>query len=133
VQYVDGVDGARKAVREQAMYGASWIKYYSDRRYHFESDGVLHSMVNFTMKSKGDRGRGASHRKKVARTPSEVMDRAALRAGVDTIEHGDGLTDALMDEMARRGSTGSRRLPSAYMLRPGRSGNWPKMAELQRE
>src|SRR5947209_7778911 len=45
VQYVDGVDGARKAVREQVMYGADWIKYYSDRRYHLESDGVLHSMV----------------------------------------------------------------------------------------
>src|SRR6202023_1448218 len=48
VQYVDGVEGARKAVREQVMYGADWIKYYSDRRYHFEADGVLHSMVNFT-------------------------------------------------------------------------------------
>ena len=48
VQYVDGAEGARKAVREQAMYGADWIKYYSDRRYHFESDGILHSMVNFT-------------------------------------------------------------------------------------
>src|SRR5256884_4276519 len=40
VQYVDGVDGARKAVREQVMYGADWIKYYSDRRYHFAGDGV---------------------------------------------------------------------------------------------
>ncbi len=48
VQYVDGADGARKAVREQVMYGADWIKYYSDRRYHFEADGALHSMVNFT-------------------------------------------------------------------------------------
>ena len=48
VQYVDGVDGARKAVREQIMYGGDWIKYYSDRKYHFEADGVLHSMVNFT-------------------------------------------------------------------------------------
>ena len=48
VQYVDGVDAARKAVREQAMYGADWIKYYSYRKYHFEADGVLHSMVNFT-------------------------------------------------------------------------------------
>src|SRR2546430_1232544 len=48
VQYVDGVEGARKAVREEAMYGADWIKYYSDRRYHFEADRVLHSMVNFT-------------------------------------------------------------------------------------
>src|SRR5262252_2376617 len=48
VQYADGVDGVRKAVREQVMYGADWIKYYSDRRYYFTSDGVLHSMVNFT-------------------------------------------------------------------------------------
>ena len=48
VQYVDGVDGARKAVREQVMYGADWIKYYSDRREHFGPDGRLHSSVNFT-------------------------------------------------------------------------------------
>jgi imidazolonepropionase-like amidohydrolase len=48
VQYVDGVDGARKAVREQVMYGADWIKYYSDRREHFEADGRLRSSVNFT-------------------------------------------------------------------------------------
>src|SRR6202048_1249567 len=48
VQYVDGVDGARKAVRGQVMYGGDWINFSSDRRYHFEADGVLHSMVNFT-------------------------------------------------------------------------------------
>src|SRR5258707_2270510 len=48
VQYADGVDGVRKAVPEQGMYGADWIKYHSDRRYYFAGDGVLHSMVNFT-------------------------------------------------------------------------------------
>src|SRR5215831_4231597 len=49
VQYADGVDGVRKAVREQVMYGADWIKYYSDRRYFYGPDGVvLHSHVNFT-------------------------------------------------------------------------------------
>src|SRR5262250_2344769 len=49
VQYVDGVEGARKAVREQAMYGADWIKYYSDGRVRFEADGMLRSSrVNFT-------------------------------------------------------------------------------------
>src|ERR1700722_280600 len=96
VQYVDGVEGARKAVREQIMYGADWIKYYSDRKYHFESDGVLHSMVNFTdeeAKAIVDE----THRlgKKVAAhcIGSDGIA-AALRAGVDTVEHGDGLTDA---------------------------------------
>ena len=135
VQYVDGADGARKAVREQAMYGADWIKYYSDRRYHFESDGVLHSMVNFTdeeAKAIVDE----AHRigKKVA-AHAIGSDRiaAALRAGVDTIEHGDGLTDALMDEMARRGIYWVPTITVGVYVAPGRSGNWPKMAEVQRE
>ena len=105
VQYVDGVEGARKAVREQVMYGADWIKYYSDRREHFGPDGRLHSSVNFT----DEESRAIveeAHRlgKKVAAHAigSEGIA-AALRAGVDTIEHGDGLTDELMDEMALKG------------------------------
>ena len=49
VQYVDGVEEIRKAVREQIMYGADWIKYYSDHGYFYGPDGVvLHSHVNFT-------------------------------------------------------------------------------------
>ena len=105
VQYVDGVDGARKAVREQVMYGADWIKYYSDRREHFEPDGRLRSSVNFTE----DEARAIveeAHRlgKKVAaHAIGSDGIAAALRAGVDTIEHGDGLTDTLMDEMVRKG------------------------------
>jgi imidazolonepropionase-like amidohydrolase len=43
VQPVDGVEGARLAVREQLSHGADWIKYYSDHGYHYEADGVLHS------------------------------------------------------------------------------------------
>src|SRR5579862_6455469 len=48
VQYVDGPEECRKAVREQAMYGADLIKYYSDHGYFYGPDGVLHSHVNFT-------------------------------------------------------------------------------------
>ena len=48
VQVVNGAENARLAVREQASHGADWIKYYSDRRYYYGSDGVLHSWVNFT-------------------------------------------------------------------------------------
>jgi imidazolonepropionase-like amidohydrolase len=136
VQYVDGVDGARKAVREQVMYGADWIKYYSDRKYHFESDGVLHSMVNFTdeeAKAIVDE----THRlgKKVAaHAIGSDGIAAALRAGVDTIEHGDGLTDALIDEMARN-RKGVYWVPTitvgAYVA-PGRGGNWTKMVDLEK-
>jgi imidazolonepropionase-like amidohydrolase len=134
VEYVDGVDGARKAVREQIMYGADWIKYYSDRKYHFESDGVLHSMVNFTdeeAKAIVDE----THRlgKKVAAhcIGSDGIA-AALRAGVDTVEHGDGLTDAEIDEIAQRGIYWVPTITVGAYVAPGRGGNWTKMVDLEK-
>jgi len=135
VQYVDGVDGARKAVREQAMYGADWIKYYSDRRYHFEADGVLHSMVNFTDEEAKAIVEEAHRigKKVAAHAIGSDGIAAALRAGVDTIEHGDGLTDALMDEMAKRGIYWVPTITVGMYVAPGRGGNWQKMANLQRE
>jgi imidazolonepropionase-like amidohydrolase len=105
VQTVDGADNIRRAVREQVKYGADWIKYYSDRRY-FMKDGALHSWANFT----DEEARALvdeAHRlgRKVA---AHAMGRegieSALRAGVDTIEHGYGLDDEMMDLMVRRGT-----------------------------
>src|SRR5438034_11798727 len=117
------------------MYGADWIKYYSDRRYHFETDGVLHSMVNFTddgVKSMVDEAHRIGKKVAAHAIGSDGMA-AALHAGVDTIEHGDGLTEALMDEMVRRGIYWVPTITVGVYVAPGRSGNWPKMAELQRE
>jgi imidazolonepropionase-like amidohydrolase len=135
VQYVDGADGARKAVREQVMYGADWIKYYSDRRYHFEADGVLHSMVNFTDEEAKAIVEEAHRLGKKAAAHAIGSDgiAAALRAGVDTIEHGDGLTDALMDEMAKKGVYWVPTITVGVYVAPGRGGNWQKMADLERE
>jgi len=134
VQSVDGVDGARKAVREQVMYGADWVKYFSDRRYHFGDDGVLYSMVNFTdeeAKAIVDE----THRlgKKVAAhcIGSDGIA-AALRAGVDTIEHGDGFTDALLDEAARKGVYWVPTITVGAYVAPGRGGNWIRMVELEK-
>src|SRR5258707_4309853 len=134
VQYVDGVEGARKAVREQVMYGADWIKYYSDRAYYFGSDGVLHSMVNFTdeeAKAIVDE----AHRlgKKVAADANGSDGvAAALRAGVDTIEHGDGLTESLMDEMVKKGTVWVPTVMVGAYVAPGRGGNWVKMVDLEK-
>ena len=134
VQYVDGVEGARKAVREQIMYGADWIKYYSDRKYHFESDGVLHSMVNFT-DEEAKAIVSEAHRlgKKVAAhcIGSDGIA-AALRAGVDTVEHGDGLTDAEIDEIAQRGIYWVPTITVGAYVAPGRGGNWTKMVDLEK-
>jgi imidazolonepropionase-like amidohydrolase len=134
VQYVDGVEDARKAVREQVMYGADWIKYYSDRGYHFESDGVLHSMVNFTddeAKAIVDEAHRLN-RKVAAHAIGSDGIAAALRAGVDTIEHGDGLTDALLDEMEKKGTVWVPTVMVGAYVAPGRGGNWIRMVETEK-
>ncbi|HEY2823321.1 MAG TPA: amidohydrolase family protein [Candidatus Acidoferrum sp.] len=134
VEYVDGVEGARKAVREQIMYGADWIKYYSDRKYHFESDGVLHSMVNFTdeeAKAIVDETHRLGHKVAAHCIGSDGIA-AALRAGVDTVEHGDGLTDAEIDEISRRGIYWVPTITVGAYVAPGRGGNWARMVELEK-
>jgi len=134
VQYADGVDGVRKAVREQVMYGADWIKYYSDRRYHFESDGVLHSMVNFTdeeAKTIVDEAHRLG-KKVAAHAIGSDGIAAALRAGVDTVEHGDGLTEPLMDEMVKKGTVWIPTVMVGAYVAPGRGGNWAKMVDLEK-
>jgi imidazolonepropionase-like amidohydrolase len=104
VQIADGVDGLRHAVREQVKYGADWIKYYSDRRY-FLKDGALHSWVNFTdeeAKAIVDEAHRLG-RKVAAHAMGREGILSALNAGVDTIEHGDGLDEETMDIMVKRG------------------------------
>jgi imidazolonepropionase-like amidohydrolase len=134
VQYVDGVEEARKAVREQVMYGADWIKYYSDHGYFYTPDGVLHSHVNFT----DEEARAIvdeTHRigKKVAaHAIGSDGIAAALKAGVDTIEHGDGLTEPQMEEMVRRGIFWVPTIMVGAYVAPGRQGNWPKMVETEK-
>jgi imidazolonepropionase-like amidohydrolase len=133
VQVVDGVENARKAVREQISHGADWIKYYSDRSYFYAPDGVLHSWVNFT----DDEARAIveeTHRlghKVAAHAIGSDGIAAALRAGVDSIEHGDGLTEPQMDEMARRGIFWCPTIMVGAAV-VDRGGNWPKMVATEK-
>jgi imidazolonepropionase-like amidohydrolase len=105
VQIVDGADNIRHAVREQVKYGADWIKFYADRRYYLK-DGVLHSWVNFTdeeMKAMVDEAHRLGRRVAAHAMGRDGID-AALKAGVDSIEHGYGLDEELMDRMVRQGT-----------------------------
>ncbi|MGH9900117.1 MAG: amidohydrolase family protein [Pyrinomonadaceae bacterium] len=103
VQVVDGVDQIMRAVREQVKYGADWIKFYADRRYYIK-DGKLRSFVNFTDEEMQALVK-ESHRLG-RRVAAHAMGRdgidAALRAGVDSIEHGDGLDDELIDRLIKQ-------------------------------
>ena len=105
VQIVDGADNIRRAVREQIKYGADWIKYYSDRAYYLNDKGVLRSWVNFTpeeAKALVDETHRLGH-KVAAHAIGRDGIQAALEAGVDSIEHGDGFDEELIDAMVKRG------------------------------
>src|ERR1700722_16019498 len=135
VQFVDGVDGARLAVREQISHGADWIKYYSDRAYYFGSDGVLHSHVNFT----DEEARAIveeTHRlghKVAAHSIGADGIAASLRAGVDSIEHGDGFTEALLEQAVKQGADWCPTVMVGAYVAPGRGGNWGPMVELEKK
>jgi imidazolonepropionase-like amidohydrolase len=105
VQIVDGAENARQAVREQISHGADWIKVYSDRSYWVRDDGVLDDIPTFTMdelraivdEAHRERHKVASH----AMALNGVHN--SVEAGVDSIEHGNYITDADLKTMAARG------------------------------
>jgi len=137
VQVVDGPDEIRKAVREEAKYGADWIKFYSDRKYYKTNDPrrPLRSRVNFT-KAELEAMVDEAHRigKKVAAHAMgwDGID-AALTAHVDSIEHGDGLTDDLIDRVVRQGVNWCPTLYVGIWVAQGRGGIWPDMIPIERE
>lgn len=136
VQIVDGVDNIRRAIREQVKYGADWIKYYSDRSYYMK-DVALHSWPNFTdeeAKALVDETHRLG-RKVAAHTMGREGIESALRAGVDTIEHGDGLDEQLMDDVIRRGVYWCPTIYVGAYVAEGRAAAgapiWVEMAKLK--
>jgi imidazolonepropionase-like amidohydrolase len=106
VQVVDGVDECRKAVREQVENGADWIKVYADRSYYFVPDGSLHSILTFTfeeLKAICDEAHKL-HRRVAAHAIGIDGIENSLRAGVTTIEHGDGFSDDLIALAKQKGA-----------------------------
>ncbi|HET7209930.1 MAG TPA: amidohydrolase family protein [Terriglobales bacterium] len=105
VQVVDGPEEGRKAVREQITHGADWIKVYSDRSYQVRADGVLDDIPTFTMdelraivdEAHRERHKVASH----AMALNGVHN--SVEAGVDSIEHGNYISDADLKTMAAKG------------------------------
>ena len=136
VQIVDGADNIRRAVREQVKYGADWIKYYSDRRYYLK-DGALHSWVNFTdeeVHALVDEAHRLG-RKVAAHAMGREGIESALRAGADSIEHGDGLDDEMMDLMIKRGAFWCPTIYVGVYVAEGRAAAgapiWKTMVDLE--
>jgi imidazolonepropionase-like amidohydrolase len=99
-QQATGVDEVTKAVREQASRGADWIKFYAD--YRTGIDGSTRpTFTQEEMKAMV----AAAHvtgRKVAAHASSDDAIRMAVLAGVDTIEHGYGASEATFKLMAER-------------------------------
>jgi imidazolonepropionase-like amidohydrolase len=134
VQPVDGVEGARLAVRQQVAHGADWIKFYADRRYYFAPDSVLRSWVNFTDEEARAIVDEAHRLGRAVAAHAIGADgiAAALRAGVNTIEHGDGMTDSLIDVLASKGVYWVPTVTVAQYVAGPRGGPWAPMVEHQR-
>ncbi|MGN6383807.1 MAG: amidohydrolase family protein [Dyella sp.] len=135
-QPVTGVDAAVAAVREQAARGADWIKLYADYRVgdHGETMPTLSpAEIRAIVDAAHQIGRPVA-----AHAASEAGVRNAVEAGVDTIEHGYGTSEATFRRMKQKGIAYEPTLTaveatSEYFQHyvPGKSEPTPAMKEAE--
>jgi imidazolonepropionase-like amidohydrolase len=113
VQFCDGPDNCREAVREQISHGADWIKVYSDRSYYIDANPpqgvepapVLNDIPTFTLdelraivdESHRQRRPVSSHASALNGVHNSIL------AGVDSIEHGQYISNADLEAMKQKG------------------------------
>ena len=114
LQMCDGAEGCRQAVREQIMYGADWIKVYSDRGYYIDPDPptgispapMLNDIPTFTLdelRAMVDEAHRQRHKVASHATAYNGVHNS-VEAGIDTIEHGDYISDADLKLMTQKGT-----------------------------
>src|SRR5438876_1934391 len=97
----DGIDSLTREVREQIGKGADWVKVYAD--YRWGAGGTAHATFTLEeLKLAVEIAKSAGIAVSAHSTSTEGARRAIL-AGVETIEHGDGLTPELFRLMKERG------------------------------
>lgn len=104
-QMVTGADECLRAVREQVANGADWIKIYVDWPFFIAKDGGISGLTNFTREELTVMVNEAHRleRKVAGHAISREGIKAALEAGIDSIEHGCGFNDALIDQAKLQG------------------------------
>ncbi|HJV42221.1 amidohydrolase family protein [Caulobacter sp.] len=100
-QEASGVPEVIKAVREQAGVGADWIKVYAD--YRVGPDGSTQPTFSLEELKALVETAHSSGRPVSAHASSDEGMRRAVLAGVDTIEHGYGGSEATFKLMAEKG------------------------------
>jgi len=100
-QEASGPEELTRVVREQIGKGADWVKLYAD--YRWGAGGGAHATFTLEeMKVAVEVARSAGVPVSAHSTSTEGARRAIL-AGVETIEHGDGLTPELLRLMKESG------------------------------
>jgi imidazolonepropionase-like amidohydrolase len=102
---IHGADQARAAVREQIHYGADWIKVFPTGGYSFDANGDIFFDPTLTLdelKAIVDEAH-RHHRRVAAHAYGGEGLRNAIIAGVDTIEHGQGLDQDMVGMMVEKG------------------------------
>ena len=100
-QEVSGEAEMIKAVREQAAMGADWIKLYAD--YRTGPNGETKPTLTEAEMAAAVKVAHASGRPVAVHAASDEGVRNAVLAGVNTIEHGYGITDGTFKLMREKG------------------------------
>ena len=105
VQIADGPWEIRKAVREQIENGADWIKFYGDYRTFLPTGEILDLRVTMTQEEMDALVDEAArrHRPAAAHCYGNDAARAAIRAGVRSVEHGLFLDETTFKMMLDKG------------------------------
>jgi len=97
----DGADGVRRAVRGQIAAGADWIKLYADYRRR-PDEAATPTFSEAELRAAVDEAASAGRKVSVHATTDAGIARA-VAAGVATVEHGDGVSDATLARMKEQG------------------------------
>ena len=136
-QEVSGEAEMAAAVREQAAMGADWIKLYAD--YRTGPDGSTRPTLTEREMAAAVQIAHASGRPVAVHAASDDGIRNAVTAGVDTIEHGYGASEATFRLMKAKGTAYIPTLtaPEATSIYfqhyvPGKTPPTPAMAAAER-
>jgi len=108
VLIADGVDGVRKAVRDQVKFSKAELEAIVDEAHRLGRKVAAHAMA------------------------WDGID-AALTAKVDSIEHGYGLTDDLIDRLVKQNVYWCPTIYVGTWVAQGRGGIWPEMVPIEKE
>jgi imidazolonepropionase-like amidohydrolase len=100
-QVADGVEGVRRAVREQIAAGADWVKVYADYRRR-PGDPATPTFSQEELNALVYEARSAG-RPVAAHAGTDEGIRRAVLGGVNTVEHGTGASADTLELMKQRG------------------------------